>query len=180
MARQWYLGGQGVRGGGPANWAKKWTDLLYKVLTLPDINTTAGPVRVRDRVLVDVLNEPDCIGIECARASRQHAALGPQRPCCHAHAPVTHEAHIHSERCLQLSGHGCSAPWICSSGGANHMEVTACFCLLVSASSEKGEAELAQNPLYCQKSRLGSLQDIPLVCYKIEAHTAPLRLTLSI
>ena len=68
MSRGWqtYLGQQGVSGGGPANWVKKWTDLLTEVFKLPDIQTSAGPVRVRDQVLVDILNEPDQMAIQCA------------------------------------------------------------------------------------------------------------------
>ena len=57
-----------MSGGGPANWVKKWTDLLALVFALPDIQTSAGPVRVRDQVLVDILNEPDQMAIQCARA----------------------------------------------------------------------------------------------------------------
>ena len=66
---QIYLGQQGVNGGGPANWVRKWIDLLTRVYALPDIQTTTGSVRVSDHVLVDILNEPDFLGIQCARAS---------------------------------------------------------------------------------------------------------------
>ena len=59
-----------MAGGGPANWVKKWTDLLTEVFKLPDIQTSAGPVRVRDQVLVDILNEPDQMAIQCACALR--------------------------------------------------------------------------------------------------------------
>ena len=59
---QYYLTTQGIGGGGPANWVKKWTDLMTEVYKLPDVNG----VHVADYVIVDVLNEPDFSSIKCA------------------------------------------------------------------------------------------------------------------
>lgn len=53
-----------MSGGGVANWVKKWTDLMTEVYKLKD---SAGKP-VSDYVICDLLNEPDCVGIECARA----------------------------------------------------------------------------------------------------------------